>query len=78
LFDIYQFSTLFFLLRNRDELPSYRLLHSAWFNTIELLLSLLTLWLGFFEDRSHEARILSLVEAVLLLLLTILWRLKTR
>ena len=69
--------------RDRDALPAYLLVHSAWFNAIDLATSLVVLGLGFVEDTKSDAVqvpivVHSSVELCALLLLTIMLFLRTR
>ena len=71
------------LPRDRDALPAYLLVHSGWFNAIDLATSLVVLGLGFVEDTKSDAVqvpiiVHSSVELCALVLLTIMLFLRTR
>lgn len=71
------------LPRDRDALPAYLLVHSGWFNAIDLATSLVVLGLGFVEDTKSDAVqvpiiVHSSVELCALFLLTIMLFLRTR
>jgi len=69
--------------RDRDALPAYLLVHSGWFNAIDLVTSLVILALGFVEDtKTDEVQVPLIVhtsvELCALLLLSIQLFLRTR
>lgn len=64
-------------------MPAYLLVHSGWFNSIDLATSLVVLGLGFVEDTKSDAVqvpiiVHSSVELCALLLLIIMLFLRTR
>ena len=71
------------LLRDQAALPAYLLVHSRWFNAIDLATSLVLLGLGFVEDTKKEIvyvpiLVHSSIELCALTLMSIQLFLKTR
>ena len=82
-FQMYKLILTIFRTRDRDALPAYLLVHSGWFNAIDLATSLVVLGLGFVEDTKSDAVqvpiiVHSSVELCALCLLAIMLFLKTR